>query len=445
MQKKISFLGFVLFVVVVIVIFSPKDSVDLRATYRSLLSEARHQDLPQEREARHQDLLLERGARHQDLPQESGARHQDLLQESGARHQDLPQESEARHQDFPQESGARHQDLLQENVATIPLPSRLMHENKVHYSPSSVPEDLSYMSIQLPLSEELIRGIRVFVFFIGHGRSGHSILGSVINAHPHAVIAKDMYLFKRWSQWSRVEPERWTGSLFNHLYRKSLGNRQMEQNSKKGYTAFIDGLWQGKVDGYISVIGDKSGGSTTKEYMKNKRLFLERYRELKERLSISIRVIHAVRNPFDQIATTMMYEVGNSSSLLQLKMLLSDNTSVGDDSWKYNDQIKLESVVNQLFDKYSAVMEMTDHFGRESVLQVHNSDFVHNPGEVISMLCRFLELDCTDHFLRVCSRKVYKTVSRSRDLVMWSGKLRRRVEDRMKKYPMFDRYNFTSD
>ena len=39
------------------------------------------------------------------------------------------------------------------------------------------------------LPTNVTRGIKKFVFFAGYARSGHSIIGALMDAHPHVVIA----------------------------------------------------------------------------------------------------------------------------------------------------------------------------------------------------------------------------------------------------------------
>ena len=40
------------------------------------------------------------------------------------------------------------------------------------------------------LSQNVIDGVKKFVIFIGYPRSGHSIVGSFMDAHPHMVITQ---------------------------------------------------------------------------------------------------------------------------------------------------------------------------------------------------------------------------------------------------------------
>ncbi len=77
---------------------------------------------------------------------------------------------------------------------------------------------------------------------------------------------------------------------------------------------------------------------------------------------------------------------------------------------------------------------------------VHSSDLVHSPREIMSKLCEFVGVESTKHYLDECEKKVFKDVSRSRDVVVWNERLIEMVEEKMKHHPLYyQRYNFTSD
>ena len=44
-------------------------------------------------------------------------------------------------------------------------------------------------------SEETIKSVKKFVFFFGFDRSGSTVTGRIIDAHPHALIANELGLF----------------------------------------------------------------------------------------------------------------------------------------------------------------------------------------------------------------------------------------------------------
>ena len=120
------------------------------------------------------------------------------------------------------------------------------------------------------------------MFFIGTGRSGHSIVGSLMDAHPHAIITHEYGVFTKWKEFYNPN-QNWTGRLFRILIDKSRysvsGSRNM---SNKGYTLTVDNLWQGKFNNTLEVLGDQYGEGICILYLKNKTLFQTRLEILKK-------------------------------------------------------------------------------------------------------------------------------------------------------------------
>lgn len=42
--------------------------------------------------------------------------------------------------------------------------------------------------------------VKTFVFFLGHSHSGHSIIGSLMDSHPHMVISHEVGIFRKLSE-----------------------------------------------------------------------------------------------------------------------------------------------------------------------------------------------------------------------------------------------------
>ena len=49
------------------------------------------------------------------------------------------------------------------------------------------------------LTDSQIDGVERFVLFIGHARSGHSIIGSMMDAHPNMVISHEFQVLEKWT------------------------------------------------------------------------------------------------------------------------------------------------------------------------------------------------------------------------------------------------------
>jgi len=48
-----------------------------------------------------------------------------------------------------------------------------------------------------PLSQSEVDGVEKFVSFIGYGRSGHSFIGAIMDAHPNVVIGHEYHVLQK--------------------------------------------------------------------------------------------------------------------------------------------------------------------------------------------------------------------------------------------------------
>ena len=310
------------------------------------------------------------------------------------------------------------------------------------------------------LPQDVIDGVEKFVFFVGYPRSGHSIIGSFLDAHPNMVIAHEFMLLRKWRQFNLKK----TGHnklqnktyLFNALYQSSVHNSDTGWRSRdrdsKNYTLNVDSPWMGKYDRHISVIGDKSGGMTTLAYIDSPGNFTLHYKQLKETVGVPIKVLYGVRNPFDLVSTSALYDVGRKTrNTTQEKFVSSFKADMGklrNEEFKkarFDNEKALERNLNLIKSLASAIMKLTDLIGPSNVLELHNSELVSDPNSTLTKICAFLEVDCSPDYLQACSGKVFNSVSKSRELVVWPKRLQSMVEDMIKSYPFFKRYSFTSE
>lgn len=315
------------------------------------------------------------------------------------------------------------------------------------------------ISENLSLPKDVIDNVKKFVFFVGHPRSGHSIVGSFMDAHPHMVIAHEFMLFSRLSKTIPFRESTTLNSkadLFNALYSHSAydstsGWRSKEENSKN-YTLSVESLWQGTYDRYISIIGDKSGGKTSNAYVHSPEDFKTQYRQLQEMIGIPIKVIYCVRNPYDLISTSALYDKGARTRSVNQNEYVSLFKSrmrklEGEEFMKarFDDEKILESRVNKLQNESKAVVEITNLVGPDNVLEIHNTDLVRDPNKTLTKLCIFLEVECPPNYIQACSAMVFRSVFKSRELVVWTQRLQRMVQEIIQTYSFFNRYSFTSD
>lgn len=108
--------------------------------------------------------------------------------------------------------------------------------------------------------------MRTILFFIGYPRSRHSLLGSLLDAHPHMIISDEAMGFQKWrgqrQQWTTGSIYTFYDSLFGASQRAVTHGRRSRvfegsvANKTAHYSYSVPNQWQGKFDRYIEVTGE---------------------------------------------------------------------------------------------------------------------------------------------------------------------------------------------
>jgi len=105
--------------------------------------------------------------------------------------------------------------------------------------------------------------VKIILFFIGYPRSRHSLLGSLLDAHPHMVIADESNAFGKWS----LNPNKWMSNSIYAYYdtivhasvqaikrgRRSKVFKESVANATSRYRYYVPNQWQGTFDRGIEV------------------------------------------------------------------------------------------------------------------------------------------------------------------------------------------------
>lgn len=249
------------------------------------------------------------------------------------------------------------------------------------------------------------RDVRSCCLFLGYPRSGGSLVGALLNAHRHAVIAQELNVLKYLE----------TGYRGAQVYSLILKrDRWFHERGQKwtGYDYTVPNQWQGRFES-LRVIGDKRGWSTSRA--------LDRKPELLDFLRRSIpdpiRFVHPVRNPFDNI-TTMFRRFKRSPSL--------------------------EAVIDKYFETARANAGLIRRIGAENVHHHRHEDLIADPRAALARLCAFLDLDASQEYLDDCAGILFKEPSRSRLKIEWTPELICSVETRIAEFPFLHGYSFES-
>lgn len=105
--------------------------------------------------------------------------------------------------------------------------------------------------------------VNTIVFFIGYPRSRHSLLGSLLDAHPHMVISDETMAFNRWKartdQWMQHSIYAYYDTMFMASHRAVSHGRRSHVfndsvvNKSSAYGYYVPNQWQGRFDTYIEV------------------------------------------------------------------------------------------------------------------------------------------------------------------------------------------------
>jgi hypothetical protein len=240
-----------------------------------------------------------------------------------------------------------------------------------------------------------------FCFFIGYARSGHTLVATLLNAHPEVVIAHELDA-------ARFVRHRFGRSqLFSLLLQRDQQFGEIGR-TWSGYRYEVPDQHQGRFE-HLRVIGDKRARASVLQIAERPQL-LDRVRRV---VTVPIRVVHVTRNPFDNIATEARRH----------NMSLSQATA-----W-YEQICRAVSVVRPLLDP----SELTD---------LRYEDFAGETGPALAGLCRFVGVEAGAAYLEACASIVWPSTNRTRDAVEWSDHERRGVEQLIETYDVLQSYTF---
>lgn len=263
------------------------------------------------------------------------------------------------------------------------------------------------------------RNVNYFVQFLSFPRSGHSLIGSLLDAHRDAIISHELDAMG--------------------LIHKGLSERMIcgliELNSDdftlngrywNGFSYKIENQPHGHAE-KLRTIGDKKGDWTVRWYDRDPKLLSKMHKTFRK----SPRWILVTRNPMDNIATLSLrknrtydklrinVESGDSFSKELRRNQESGNvaTAVQDDM--ILDYERLCVTISKMIEELSA----------EDVIHIVYEDFCDNPKTGLSRICDFLDLTPHQDYLENCSSIVRSSINKSRNRVDWSENQIKKVND----------------
>jgi hypothetical protein len=244
--------------------------------------------------------------------------------------------------------------------------------------------------------------VDTYCMFIGYPRSGHSLIGGLLDAHPHIVVAYELNALKY------VQNNFKERALFYMLLQKSRTFAK-EGALSAGYKYYVPGQYNGSYTPPLRVIGDKKGGATSEILTRRP----EALKALRDTVKSPVKLIHVVRHPLDNISTI---------------------------SRKHG--MTLMEAANYYFALCETVTQIKEETGGENWFEMHLESFVQSPRSYLSQLCAFLGQEALPTYIESCSELVFDSPNKSRDKVEWPEEVKHRVQDGMHSIPYLNSYTF---
>ena len=247
-------------------------------------------------------------------------------------------------------------------------------------------------------SPDPFASVQTFLLIIGNARSGSTLLGSVIDAHPQALIANETTASATfWRDTSRA-------TILGEIQENSRRNREQGRHSE-GYSYQV----KKEIDSGrpFTVMGDKIWNPATLLLHGDQRL-LNRLHEI---LGIPIKIVHAVRNPFDVIAT----------------MHARSGAPIGNRIAWY-------------FMHCEAVAAIRDRLPAELYLDNHHEDLVLSVEQTLERLCGFLGLTAIPEHAQAVKEMVFATPKQTRASALWQPEEVQLVLDGIARFDFLSRY-----
>jgi hypothetical protein len=307
-------------------------------------------------------------------------------------------------------------EAAEAQIGALRTDSLSMQEPKVFRESLDRPNMVKKLSLPLHYVKSQLRGqqyraafqdVKTYCLFIGHGRSGHSIFGALLDAHPNVIIPDESDIL------------RYVGAGFNKiqicylLLAKSQAQakhgRKKDGLGNKTYSYQVPGQWQGQFD-KLQVIGDTQAGISTQRLARNPDL-LPRLQDIMG--ETKVKVFHVIRNPYDNISTLML-----------------------------RDGRSFENAIERYFANCQTITQLRKRISSDDLLPVRHEEFLAQPQARLKEICDFMGVTAEQTYLDACAGILYKSPSQSRSKVAWTADLIDLVQRQINEFDFLAGYSY---
>jgi hypothetical protein len=263
-------------------------------------------------------------------------------------------------------------------------------------------------SFAVAMNSSQFQNVQTFCLFVGHNKSGTSMLGSLLDAHPNIILADEVdALGHVYAGFKREQ-------IFHVLIkgsRRELMKGRVTARRLTPYSYLVPEQWQGRFS-QLTVIGDGKAGSSTRRFAADPHL-LDRLDAVMG--TAEVKLIQVIRNPFDVISVMMVR--GKRS---------------------------FENSINHYFTSCNTLAMLHQRLGSVKIHSVRYEEFVEHPQEKLAQLCNYLGVESHADYLTACAKIIHSSPDQSRRLVDWTPAWINTVQEMIDRYEFLKGYRFES-
>ncbi len=259
---------------------------------------------------------------------------------------------------------------------------------------------------QSRLDPQFFQEVNTFCMFIGHAKSGGTMIGSLLDAHANMIIADETDVFGYVS--SGFSRDQIYHLLLKGSRRDALKGRVTARRVKP-YSFAVAGQWQSRYQ-KLRVIGHSKAGPSTGKLSRSP-ILLEELREVMA--GVNVKIIQVIRNPYDPISYMMIR--GKRS---------------------------FTNAIDHYFNYCNTLTTLREQLDESNLLAVKYDVFVRNPQEQLGAICQFLGLEAEVEYLDACASILYASPERNRNMVAGDEKSIDIVQNKIDQVEFLAGYTF---
>lgn len=256
------------------------------------------------------------------------------------------------------------------------------------------------------LTPQLFQDVSAFCTFIGHAKSGGTLIGSLLDAHPDVILADETdvlgYMTAGFSR------DQIYHLLLKGSRREALKGRVTARRLEP-YSFAVPGQWQSRYK-KLRVIGHSRAGPTTRKLSHDPAL-LDELREVMA--GVQLKVIHVIRNPYDPIGLMMV-----------------------------RGERSFENAVDHYFNYCNILTALHERLDSASLWTVRYEEFIRRPRAHLIGVCEFLGVQASDDYLDACTGILYKSPELNRQMIDWKAQWIETVNSKIDHYGFLQGYSY---